>query len=197
MDAAMERRAEKRVCPPGDAVLAFALWPSVPAVSPRLFLSVLGPPLAKGPAGHGLELADITARGLGLHVRAEPGVLERLAASPALYVYLKLRDYRPQAPAEVLSLFFHALTAHAVSQPDGLALGLRLSHQGWGSVHEKALELLDVSRFGVPELVAWIDALARNMALPRRTACPGIDLDHLLDEPECVPVASPAQGNPS
>jgi hypothetical protein len=195
MDAAMNRRAEKRICPPADAVLQFALWPTASDVLTRLPLSVLGPPLASAGAGHGFVLADITVQGLGLHVRAEPTVLECLAASPALFVYLKLRDYRYQPPNGVLSLFCRALPTHVARLQDCLTMGLRLIHQGRGSAHEKALELLDVRRFGLSELVAWIDALARDRQALSRKYEPGLNLDYLLDEPECVPTSVSEQGN--
>lgn len=183
MDA-QERRAEKRVCPPGDTVLDFALWPAE-VVSPyRLPVQALGPPLACRAAGDRLVLADITAIGLGLCLCTAPDTSERLAASPALFLYLKLHDYRPLAPTNALSLFFLAQMARATLHPATLAMGLRFLRQGRGSSYEKALELLDISRFGVAELVTWIDALARHIDQPNRAPSPGLDLDRLLDEPE-------------
>lgn len=182
MDA-QERRAEKRVRPPGDAVLDFALWPARLPPPSRLPIEKLGPPAACRRAGDRLVLADIAAIGLGLRLSAAPDVAGRLAAAPALDVYLRLRDYRPHAPNGWLSLFFHAQTARVLAGPDALLFGLRLLRQGRGSSFEKALELLDISRFGAPELAAWVDAVTRNAASPSPMAGPGLELDRLLDEP--------------
>ena len=195
MDAAMERRAEKRVCPPGDAVLDFALWPAAVATPPRLPISELGPPLASAATGQDCLLVDVTGQGLGLFVRAVPAVRQRLAAAPALFVYLKLRDYRVGVPDAILSLFCQALPAHVDLLPDGLALGLRLVRQGRGSAHDKALEILDVHRFGVPELTAWTDAVARCRQGQPQQVLAGLDLDRLLDEPPCRPGRTGDKGN--
>lgn len=183
MDA-VERRAEKRVRPPGDALLDFALWPAEPAPPPRLLLPVLGLPATCRLAGDTLVLIDITAIGLGLRLDAGAAPRERIAAAPAVFVYLKLREYRPKAQGGVLSLFFHARSVRVEPLPDGLALGLRFTRQGRGSSFEKSLELLDVSHFGVPMLAAWIDALVRDMEEPQQAQGPGLDLDRLLDEPQ-------------
>lgn len=194
MDA-VERRAEKRVRPPGDAVTDFALWPAELIPPSRLLPRELGPPVARRRAGDQLAISDVSAIGLGLHLYATPDVAARLAAVPALYLYLKLRDYRPLAPNGVLSLFFHAKIARAAVTPEGLDLGMRLLRQGRGSFFEKALELLDVSRFGVPELVVWIDAVVRGTKEPDRRLGPGLDLDLLLEEPELGPVPPDTQRN--
>jgi hypothetical protein len=194
MDA-VERRAEKRVRPPGDAIVDFALWPAELTPPSRLLLHVLGPPSASRLTGDSLVLSDISAIGLGLGLHAAPATTTPLAASPALFIYLKLRDYRPHAPTGVFSLFFHAQIARASVTPEGLGLGMRLLRQGRGSFFEKALELLDVSRFGVPELVVWIDAVVRGIQEPDRMLSPGLDLDRLLDEPELGLVPADTQRN--
>jgi hypothetical protein len=194
MDA-VERRAEKRVRPPGDAVTDFALWPAELMPPSRLLPRELGPPVASRRAGDHLAISDVAAIGLGLHLCAAPDAAARLAAVPALYLYLKLCDYRPLAPNGVLSLFFHAKIARAAVTPKGLDLGMRLLRQGRGSFFEKALELLDVSRFGVPELVVWIDAVVRGAQEPNQRLSPGLDLDRLLDEPELGPVPPDTQRN--
>ncbi len=181
---AEERRAEKRVRPPGDALLDFALWPASLSPPPRLPLSALGPPAACLAAGDRVILADIAAIGLGLRLVAPPPACDSLGAAPAVHVYLKLRDYRPQAPTDRLSVFFHASAMFVQPTPAGLGLGLRILRQGHGSSFEKALELLDVSRFGVPELVPWIDALVRQSRQGNHLRETGLDLDVLLEEPE-------------
>ncbi len=178
----VERRAEKRVCPPGDVLLEFALWPAAPEAPARLDLAALGAPTACRRNGDRMRLADVSAIGLGLVVTAVQPARTLLAQAPALFVYLKLRDPRPDAPTDVLSLFFHARTARAGDGPEGLRLGLRLLRQGRGSSFEKALELLDASRFGVSDLASWIDAVVREMERPPAMPGPGLDLDRLLDE---------------
>jgi hypothetical protein len=196
MDA-VERRAEKRVRPPGDAVTDFALWPAELIPPSRLLPRELGPPVASRRAGDQLAISDVAAIGLGLHLCAAQDAAAGLSAVPALYLYLKLCDYRPLAPNGVLSLFFHAQIARAAVTPEGLDLGMRLLRQGRGSFFEKALELLDVSRFGVPELVVWIDAVVRGSKEkePDRRLGPGLDLDLLLEEPELGPVPPDTQRN--
>ncbi|EHJ47510.1 hypothetical protein DFW101_1502 [Solidesulfovibrio carbinoliphilus subsp. oakridgensis] len=183
MDA-VERRAEKRVHPPGDALLDFALWPADPFPPVRLPLSVLGPPAACRRSGQHLELSDIAAIGLGLRLSGPPDVLARLSGAPALFVYLKLRDYRSHPSTEVLSFFFLAQNVRADPLPGGLRFGLRLLRLGRGSSFEKALEFLDVSRFGARELTVWIDAVAREGQRQAEGLGPGLDLDGLLLEPE-------------
>jgi hypothetical protein len=183
MDA-VERRAELRVRPPGDVVLDFALWPADLHSPSRLPVSDLGRPTVCRQTGDRLTLADATAIGLGLALVAPPAACACLSAAPALFVYLKLRDFRPQAPNGVLSLFFHVLAARVETRPDGLGLGVRFLRQGRGSSFDRTLELLDVSRFGVPELAVWVDAVARGMTRSERTPGPGLDLDQLLDAPE-------------
>lgn len=194
MDA-VERRAEKRVRPPGDAVLDFALWPADPFPPARLPLAMLGPPVASRRTGERLELADIAAIGLGLHVSGDPAVLVTLAVAPALFVYLKLRDYRPHPPGDILSFFFLAQTARAETIPEGLGFGLRLLRLGRGSSFEKSLEFLDVSRFGVRELAVWIDAVARAGQRQASVVGPGLDIDELLNEPELAVIPVNAQRN--
>jgi len=194
MDA-VERRAEKRVRPPGDAVLDFALWPAEPFPPARLPLARLGPPVASRRTGQRPELADLAAIGLGLHVSGEPEVLAPLAVAPALFVYLKLRDYRPHPPGDVLSFFFLAQTARAETIPEGLGFGLRLLRLGRGASFEKSLEFLDVSRFGVRELAAWIDAVARAGQQRESGVGPGLDIDDLLIEPELTAASGDTQRN--
>ena len=179
----VERRAEKRIRPPGDAVLDFALWAAEPDPPCRLPIGVLGAPSACRRVGDRLVLVDVAAIGLGLHVHAAPESLPRLAQAPALNVYLKLRDYRSQSPSDMLSLFFYARNVRANLRERTIDLGLRLLRQGRGSSFEKSLEMLDVSRFGSPSLAAWIDAVVRRLERPRQHSGPGLDLDHLLDEP--------------
>jgi len=178
----VERRAKNRTPPPGDAVLDFALWPAEAVPPCRLPIAALGAPSACRRIGDRLVLIDVTAIGLGLHIHTVPEAALRLAYAPAAYIYLKLRDYRPQAPADLLCLFFHAQNVRADCRDRKIDLGLRLLRQGRGSSFEKSLELLDVSRFGTPCLAAWIDAVVRRLARPPERPGPGLDLDHLLDE---------------
>lgn len=110
--------------------------------------------------------------------------LARLSGAPALFVYLKLRDYRSHPSTEVLSFFFLAQNVRADPLPGGLRFGLRLLRLGRGSSFEKALEFLDVSRFGARELTVWIDAVAREGQRQAEGLGPGLDLDGLLLEPE-------------
>lgn len=180
----VERRAEKRVRPPGNAVLDFALWPSELSPPARLPLSLLGPPLVSRRGGHILELADIAAIGVGLRLSGLPDALAPLARAPALYIYLKLRDYRAHPSVDALSFFFLAQNVRVQATDAGLRFGLRLLRLGRGSSFEKALEFLDVSRFGARELNVWIDAVAREGQRPTLGAGPGLDLDELLLEPE-------------
>jgi hypothetical protein len=183
MDA-IERRAEKRVHPPDDALLDFALWPADPFPPVRLPLSALGPPAACRRSGQDLVLSDIAAIGLGLRLSGPPDVLARLSGAPALFVYLKLRDYRSHPSTEVLSFFFLAQNVRAETTRDDVRFGLRLLRLGRGSSFEKALEFLDVSRFGARELTVWIDAVARDGQRRAGGLEPGLDLDALLLEPE-------------
>jgi hypothetical protein len=192
MDA-VERRAEKRVRPPGDAVLEFALWPAAPAAPARLPVSALGRPAASRRDGCRLTVADISALGIGLELDAPAPVIAALASTPALYLYLRLRDYRPQTDGELLSLFFHAATARVAASADNLFAGLRFLRQGRGSTFDKALDFFDVSRFGAPGLAAWIDAVVRDEHRPGRDPAPGLNLDRLLDEPD-VSAAPPTPG---
>ena len=195
MDA-VERRAEKRVRPPGDAVLEFALWPA-PAVAPaRLPLAEIGRPAASGRCDCQLTVDDISALGIGLTLDAPAAILAPLAAPPALFLYLQLRDYRPQADGEVLSFFFHTAKARLVPSPGRLQAGLRFLRLGRGSPFDKSLEFIDVSRFGAPGLASWIDAVVRGELRPDHDPAPGLNLDRLLDEP-CVSGPLPAQGQDS
>uniref|UniRef100_I2Q4Y5 Uncharacterized protein n=1 Tax=Desulfovibrio sp. U5L TaxID=596152 RepID=I2Q4Y5_9BACT len=183
MDA-VERRAEKRVHPPGDALLDFALWPADPLPPARLPLSALGPPAACRQCGQHLELADVAAIGIGLRLSGAPDILVPLAEAPALFVYLKLRDYRSHPSTDTLSFFFLAENVRAETIRGGLRFGLRLLRLGRGSTFEKALEFLDVSRFGARELTVWIDAVAREGQRQATGMGHGLDLDELLFEPE-------------
>lgn len=195
MDA-VERRAEKRVHPPGDAVLEFALWPASPAAPARLPIAELGRPAASRRGGCRLTVADISVLGIGLTLDAPTAALEALAVAPALFLYLRLREYRPQTEGELLSLFFHAATARLTRSAGRLQAGLRFLRLGRGSSFDKALEFIDVSRFGAPGLASWIDAVVRGELRPDHDPAPGLNLDRLLDEP-CVSGPLPAQGQDS
>ncbi|WP_428567327.1 MAG: hypothetical protein ACP59X_07695 [Solidesulfovibrio sp. DCME] len=191
-----ERRAEKRVHPPQDAVLDFALWPAVATPPLRLPLAGLGPPPARRRPGQDLELVDVASLGLGLRLHAAPAVLEALAGVPALFVYLKLRAYESLAATGPLSLFVHAAVMRAEAVAETLRLGLRILHLGRGSTFEKALELLDVSRFGVTELAAWINAVDRHGHRRESGLDDGLDLEDLLAEPALAGQAPPTgEGN--
>ena len=222
-----DRRAEKRVRPPGDAVLEFALWPTAVAAPARLALAELGPPAVSRRAGYRLLVADISAIGIGIELsaptpagclgRADAGgapipapapalapalapapasapalTMDTLAGTPAFFLYLRLRDYRPQTAGELFSLFFHATAARITATPGHLFAGLRFVRQGRGSPFDKALEFLDVSRFGAPGLAAWIDAVVRDEHRPDHDPAPGVNLDRLLDEPG-VSASSPTR----
>ncbi len=189
----VERRAAIRVRPPGDAVLDFALWPADLSPPVRLPLSRLGPPPVSRRGGQALELADIAAIGLGLHVSGQAEALAPLAGAPALYVYLKLRDYRAHPCMDALSFFFLAQNVRVQATDTGLRFGLRLLRLGRASSFEKALEFLDVSRFVARELHVWIDAVAREGQRRTPDAGPGLDLNGLLLEPE---LADPPVGRP-
>ncbi|WP_300158835.1 hypothetical protein [Solidesulfovibrio sp.] len=191
-----DRRAEKRVQPPQDAVLDFALWPA-PAFPPiRLPLAELGPPASRGLPGQHLVLADAAPLGLGLRLSAPPDVVAALTASPALFVYLKLRDYGDAGVA--LSLFLHAATMRSQPEEGGGRFGLRIAHLGRGSNFEKSIELLDVSRFGVKELAAWTDAVSRHGQRLDAGQDDGLDLDALLAEPALAgPAPQTEKGNGS
>ena len=195
MDA-VERRAEKRVRPPGDVVLEFALWPAPPAAPARLPLVELGRPAASRRGGCRLVVADISAQGIGLTLDAPAAILAPLAAVPAFFLYLRLREYRPQTEGELLSLFFHAATARVTLSSGRLQAGLRFLRLGRGSPFDKALEFVDVSRFGAPGLASWIDAVVRGELRPDHDPAPGLNLDRLLDEPD-VSGPLPAQGQDS
>ena len=182
MDA-VERRAEKRVRPPGDAVLEFALWPAAPAAPARLPVSALGRPAASRRDGCRLTLLDASSIGLGVELAAPESALDALADAPAWFVYLTLRECRPEAEGELLSLFYHVAVARLRPSPGVLSAGLRLARQGRGCPFDKAIDFFDVSRFGSPDLAAWLDALARSAARPAPAAGPGLHLDRLLEEP--------------
>ena len=182
MDA-MDRRAEKRVRPPGDAVLEFALWPAAVEPPLRLPLADLGPPAASRRQGCRLIVADVSAIGIGLELFAPGPAIDALADAAAFFLYLRLRDYRPQTAGERISLFFHATAARIAATPDRLFAGLRFVRQGRGSPFDKILEFLDISRFGAPGLAAWIDAVVRDEHRPGHAPDPGVNLDRLLDEP--------------
>ena len=182
MDA-MDRRAEKRVRPPGDAVLEFALWPAAVEAPTRLPLADLGPPAASRPTGCRLIVADVSAIGVGIELTAPAPIIDALAGAAAFFLFLRLRDYRPQTAGERIPLFFHATAARIAATPEQLLAGLRFVRQGHGSPFDKALEFLDVSRFGVPGLAAWIDAVVRDENRPDHNPAPGVNLDRLLDEP--------------
>lgn len=188
----MERRAEKRVRPPGDVVLEFALWPAALDAPARLSLAELGPPVASRREGCRLVVADISAIGIGIELAAPGATVAALAGAPALFLYLRLRDYRPQTAGELISLFFHAKSARVAATPEHLFAGLRFERQGRGSPFDKALDFLDVSRFGAPGLAAWIDAVVRDEHRPGHDPAPGLNLDRLLDEPG-VSAPSPAR----
>ena len=118
--------------------------------------------------------------------------MDTLAGAPAFFLYLRLRDYRPQTAGELFSLFFHATAARIATTPGHLFAGLRFMRQGRGSPFDKALEFLDVSRFGAPGLAAWIDAVVRDEHRPGHDPDPGVNLDRLLDEPG-VSASSPTR----
>ncbi|WP_233489660.1 hypothetical protein [Solidesulfovibrio fructosivorans] len=181
----MERRAEKRVHPPVDVVLDFALWPADTVVPSKLPLAALRPPTACRGRGQALILADVASIGLGIRIEGPAGLLSRLHRLDALYIYLKLREYRPMTANAALSLFFHVKIAWADLEPGSLTLGLRVLHLGRGAASEKSLEFLDVRGFGVKELAGWIDALCRDNLGPEAvTQASGVHLDTLLAEPE-------------
>ena len=182
MDA-VERRAELRVRPPGDALAAFAVWPAVGAAPARLPVAALGRPVASRREGCRLTLLDASSIGLGVELAAPQTALDALAAAPAWLVYLTLRECRPGAEGELLSLFYHAVVARLQPVPGVIAAGLRLARQGRGCPFEKAIDFFDVSRFGSPDLAAWLDALARAAARPAAVHGPGLHLDRLLEEP--------------
>jgi len=181
----VERRAEKRVRPPVDVILDFALWPADTVVPARLPLAALRAPTACRDGGQRLTLADVASIGLGVRLKGQPDLLERLHGLDALYVYIKLHEYRPEAASAALSLFFHADIAWAECVQECLTMGLRVRHLGRGAAQEKALEFLDVSGFGVKELAGWIDALCRGGLSPDAARpVSGLHLDTLLAEPE-------------
>ncbi len=182
MDA-VERRAELRVRPPGDALAAFALWPAVGPAPARLSVAALGRPAASRRDGCRLTLLDASSIGLGVELVAPQTALTTLAAAPAWFVYLTLRECRPEAEGGLLSLLYHAVTARLQPSPGVLSAGLRLTRQGRGCPFEKAIDFFDVSRFGSPDLAAWLDALARAVARPAPGDGPGLHLDRLLEEP--------------
>jgi hypothetical protein len=182
MDA-VERRAELRVRPPGDALAAFAVWPAVGAAPARLPVAALGLPVASRREGCRLTLLDASSIGLGVELAAPDSALAVLAAAPAWLVYLILRECRPEAEGELLSLVYHAVVARLRPSPGVLSAGLRLARQGRGCPFDKAIDFFDVSRFGSPDLAAWLDALARSAARPAPAAGPGLHLDRLLEEP--------------
>ncbi len=191
-----DRRAEKRVQPPQDAVLDFALWPAAPSPPIRLPLAELGPPAARSLPGQQLVLSDAAPLGLGLRLWAPAEVAAALTTAPALFVYLKLRDYGDAS--EALSLFLHAATMRSQPEDGGGRFGLRITHLGRGSNFEKSIELLDVSRFGVKELAAWTDAVSRHGQRLDDGRDDGLDLDALLAEPALAgPAPSTAKGNGS
>ncbi|MEA4856479.1 MAG: hypothetical protein AAGU21_06840 [Solidesulfovibrio sp.] len=191
-----ERRAEKRVRPPRDAVLDFALWPAEANPPMRLPLAALGPPSARHRPGQRLELVDVASLGIGLRLFAEPSVLAGLAAGPALFVYLRLHAYAPLDAAGPLSLFVHAATVRADAGQGETRFGLRILHLGRGSTFEKAIELLDVSRFGVRELAAWIDAVDRHGHRRETGMAEGLDIEALLAEPDLADQGCPTgEGN--
>lgn len=182
MDA-VERRAELRVRPPGDALAAFAVWSAVGAAPARLPVAALGLPVASRREGCRLTLLDASSIGLGVELAAPDSALAVLAAAPAWLVYLTLRECRPEAEGELLSLVYHAVVARLRPSPGVLSAGLRLARQGRGCPFDKAIDFFDVSRFGSPDLAAWLDALARSAARPAPAAGPGLHLDRLLEEP--------------
>jgi hypothetical protein len=183
MDA-VERRAELRVRPPGDALAAFAVWPAASPAPARLSVAALGRPAASRREGCRLTLLDASSIGLGVELAAPDSALDTLADAPAWFVYLTLRECRPEAEGELLSLFYHAAVARLRPSPGVLAAGLRLTRQGRGCPFDKAIDFFNVTRFGSPDLAAWLDALARAAARPALAAGPGLHLDRLLEEPE-------------
>lgn len=182
MDA-VERRAELRVRPPGDALAAFAVWPAAGPAPARLSVAALGRPAASRREGCRLTLLDASSIGLGVELAAPDSALTALAAAPAWFVYLTLRECRPEAEGELLSLVYHAAVARLRPSPGVLAAGLRLTRQGRGCPFDKAIDFFNVSRFGSPDLAAWLDALARAATRPALAAGPGLHLDRLLEEP--------------
>lgn len=187
----VERRAARRIRPPVDAVLDFALWPTGVSIPYTLPLAALASPAAAKNAGQTLTLVDVASIGLGVHLVGTPGLLRRLAESPALYVYLKLRAKHESCVQPPLSLFFHVKTIHTGPGPEELAMGLQVLHLGRGSAFEKSLEFLDVSRFGIKALADWIDALhTGGSTRAGGLSEAGLNLDNLLDEPELVTVQS-------
>lgn len=182
MDA-VERRAELRVRPPGDALAAFAVWPAGGPAPARLTVAALGRPAASRREGCRLTLLDASSIGLGVELAAPQIALDALAAAPGWLVYLTLRECRPEAEGELLSLLYHAAVARLRPSPGVLRAGLRLTRQGRGCPFDKAIDFFNVSRFGSPDLAAWLDALARAAARPALAAGPGLHLDRLLEEP--------------
>lgn len=182
MDA-VDRRAELRISPPGDALAAFAVWPAADPAPARLSVAALGRPAAARRDGCRLTLLDASSIGLGVELAAPQSALDALADAPAWLVYLTLRECRPEAEGELLSLFYHVAVARVRPSPGLLAAGLRLTRQGRGCPFEKAIDFFDVSRFGSPDLAAWLDALARATVRPAPAEGPGLHLDRLLEEP--------------
>jgi hypothetical protein len=194
--AFVDRRAEKRVQPPADAVLDFGLWPAPLATPLRLPVTALGPPPASRRAGHGLRLVDATTLGLGLRLAARPSVLAGLASAPAWYLYVKLLDYRFPSPLPPLCLFVHGSNARVAISEQDVRVGLRILHLGRGSTFDKSLDMLDVSRFGVSDLAAWIDAVGRQGQRSESAVNDGLDIEELLSEPAlAVPHPPTEEGN--
>jgi len=109
-----------------------------------------------------------------------------------MFIYLQLHAPWNNDLSYLLSLFFYARIAVAKQTESRVSIGVEFLRQGIGARLEKTLELLNVEKYGVEDLMRWCTQFARQQLPQAARLCQGLSLDRLLDELDALN-ANPGQ----
>ena len=187
-------REDLRVDFPQEYLKGMALWFCPKTNYLRLPLENLPQPDFRMPAGSGdaLSIKDISSKGLMLRIDNPARTLAIDPETMGMFIYLQLHAPWNNDLSYLLSLFFYARIAVAKQTESRVSIGVEFLRQGIGARLEKTLELLNVEKYGVEDLMRWCTQFARQQLPQAARLCQGLSLDRLLDELDALN-ANPGQ----
>lgn len=175
-------REHFRIAPPAHMIREFALWFRPYEKELHLPIEQLGQPDFCSINSEGcLHLENISAGGLCFSIP-----LDCLESTEPLkhkygYIFLKLRRAMSGRHGSY-NLFLGVRLIHAVAERKKIFFRGKISVRGRASRVDKSLQLFNVERVGIRELVVWCEELARMGRGILPPLSPGLDMEYLLLE---------------